>query len=187
MRAFLFSINRYWLVYLCYQTTNIPMTEEQLLVRLNARAHITVVGTKEEIDDAAIKFGWQYTIKPLCEDEDIIVAAVDLNSHDIFAIIGTDWEVWPIRETVINYSRYGKIFTLKSTKLEDLFFPEYEGVHAGMNARLEAENVSHWCRMLGLGFGFSWEQLKDMLTFCEINELLDQAILIQGELDKIKA
>jgi len=162
------------------------MTEEQLMIRLNARAHITVVATKEEIDDAAIKFGWQYTIKPLCEDEDIIIAAVDLNSHDIFAIIGTAWEVWTVRETLINYSRYGKVFTLDSPKLEVLFFPEYESLKKGVNARLEAENISHWCKMLELGFGFSWEQLKDMLTFCEHNELYDEATLIQGELDKMK-
>ena len=156
------------------------------MIRLNARAHITVVATKEEIDDAAIKFGWQYAIKPLCDDEDTIVAAVDINTRDIFAIIGTAWEVWPVRETLINYSRYGKVFNLENQKLERLFFPDYEGVTQGMNPHLEAENVSHWCNMLELGFGFSWTQLKTMLTFCEINDLFDQAILIQEELDKMK-
>ena len=156
------------------------------MTRLNARAHIAVVGTKEEVDEAAIKYGWQYTIKPLCDDEDLIVAVVDFNTRDIFAIIGTAWEVFPIRETIINYSRYGKIFDLDARKLEDLFFPEYESPTEGMNPRVEAENISHWCKMLDMGFGFSWEHLKGMLTFCELNELYDQATIIQSELDKIK-
>lgn len=163
------------------------MEPEDLMSRVYNRGHITVVGSKEMLDEAAVKYGWFYSIKPLCADDAMVIAAVDFHTNQIFCIIGTLWELQNIRETVINYSRYGKLIPLDSPKLEALFFPEYESNIKGKNPRILAENVSHYCSMLELGFGFGTDLLEDMLVFCQLNELYEQANQIQSELDKTQA
>lgn len=158
-------------------------TAEILIARLNKRAHITVVGTKDELDAAAVTFGWQYDIKPLCEAKDTVIGVIDYNTNDVFAIISNSWEVWTVREQIISNSRYNKVFELDSPKLQSLFFPDYQGIKEGLNAQVEAEQISHWCKMIDNGFGFSWDHLKYMMDFCELNELYDQAAQIKTKLD----
>lgn len=157
---------------------------DELMERVFQRRHVAVVGIKEQVDDMASKYGWNYIIKPLCEQDALVIVAVDINKREIFCVLGTIWQLQNIRETVINYSRYGKLLPYDSIRLENLFIPEYESLSPEYNARVQAENVSHYCNMIDYGFEFGKEILEDMLIFCEHNELYSQASKIKEQLEK---
>lgn len=157
---------------------------DELMGRIFLRKHVAVVGIKEQIDEVLSTYGVTYAIKPLCEQDATVIVGIDINKKEVFCILGIIWQLQNVRETLINYSRYSKLLTCESRKLEDLFMSEYVSLSPEYNAHVQAENISHYCDMVEYGFEFARPILEDMLVFCENNELYSQATKIKEQLER---
>lgn len=149
--------------------------------------HIAVIGTKEQLDEAAVRYGWSYAYSVQAPPTAMTIAAVNFNTRQIILVLDGQSGLEGIRETIINYSRYGRFYDLgeENKKLEDLFFPEYEWVKPDVNTRVLAENMDRWTRLIEAGFEFSKPSLEVMKSFCESNELYRECALVQTKLDEI--
>jgi hypothetical protein len=164
-----------------------PGYADQMAKRLLKREHIVVIarGGRMELEEAAVRYGWQDESTRSYEPDAVLLAAVDLNTRTIFEVVSQASQYEGIRETFINYARYPKVFVLdqEPAKLEKLFFPEYLSPLPSVNPTVLAENISHWLDMLQLGFEFKETTLQWMLEFCHHNELFSQCALIRYHLD----
>jgi hypothetical protein len=168
------------------QETTLIMDVKPIAAAIFKREHIAVIGTTEELEAAASTYDWRFIFSHEFEHDALLLAGINLNTREIVVLTDTRPEMEGIRETIINYSRYGRYYDLNRSndrlKLEDLFSSEYTWTAPGVNPRVLAENINRWCNMLEEGFKFSRASLEVMKQFCELNELYTQCALINENL-----
>lgn len=159
------------------------MEVKELALLISKREHIVVIGSKEMLDEACVRYGLSYNMEPLCEQTAKIMAAVNYNTRKIMTLTSISVEFETIRELIFNYARYNKVFPVLGSKMESLFIDKFEWNRPGINPNVLAETISRWVDMIEMGFLFKKESLEVMLEFCQLNELYSQCALIQEQLD----
>ena len=76
---------------------------DDLALSIFKREHVAVIGTKEELDAAAVHYGWTYLFREPVDQNVLLIAAVNFNSNQIVVYVDTHCDHEAVRETIINF------------------------------------------------------------------------------------